>query len=177
MLKKAGWRRLSVPVVAALLTGCSGADARLAIAEAFVDAFYDWDRERLASLMVPGADADRVLYYQGWAQAAHYQVHERRPCRPAESHVVCAITVTDDFGSVLGYMATDTFTLSVDGSLVRAVTFEGDDPPIFDELFEWLAQTRPETFSGPCLNMFEGGITPGACAQAVAQGARDFMER
>ncbi|MGE3460280.1 MAG: hypothetical protein AB7I04_00145 [Pseudomonadales bacterium] len=153
-------------------------DTSLATADAFVDAFYSWDRARLAALVLPGTDADAVLYYQAWAEAAHYQVEHRLPCRELpEGTVVCAITVTDDFGLALGYTATDTFTLTVVDDRVATVTFEGDDPPIFQAVFRWLAETRPEVFDGPCRDLFAGGQTPGDCARAVAQGARDYAAR
>lgn len=150
----------------------------LEVAETFIDAFYSWDRDRLAALVTPGTDADAVLYYQGWAEAAHYEVTERRPCELiAADRVVCAITVTDDFGTALGYTATDTFTLSITDGRVASVTFQGDDPPVFEAVFEWLAETRPEVFSGPCRDLFAGGPTPGDCARAIARGARDYVAR
>lgn len=148
------------------------------VAEAFIDAFYSWDQARLSALVAAGPDADAVLYYQGWAEAAHYQVKTRRPCRAAEEgRIVCAITVTDDFGTALGYTATDTFTLTVAEGVVSAVGFEGDDPPVFEAVFEWLAETRPEVFNGPCRDLFASGTTPGDCARAIAQGARDYVAR
>lgn len=170
---------LVLPFVAIMAMGCGAGSERseaVATAEAFIDAFYSWDSARLASLMTPGDDADNVVYYQGWAEAAHYVVQERRPCvENDEGEIVCAITVTDDFGSALGYTATDTFMMIVRDGTITEVSFTGDDPPIFEEVFEWLSTTKPEVFSGPCRDMFNGGTTPGDCARAVAQGARDFM--
>lgn len=156
--------------------GASSA-APLTLAEAFVDAFYSWDAAALRALIQPGADADRVLYYQGWAEAANYRISERQPCRAISPDTVsCAITVTDDFGQALGYVATDTFTLSIRGDSVRAVTFEGDDPPVFEAVFDWIGETRPEVFTGPCRDMFDGGTTPGDCARAVAEAARAYVD-
>lgn len=163
-----------------LLCGCgqSAPDERVRTAEAFVDAFYSWDAQRLGGLLTPGEDADAVLYYQRWAEAAHYQVQHRQPCRVADDDLIrCAITVVDDFGTALGYTATDTFTLTVADGAVTSVSFAGDDPPVFQALFDWLAETRPEVLSGPCRDLFAGGTTPGDCARAVAQGARDFVAR
>ncbi len=148
------------------------ADGR--VAEAFVSAFYSYDRAALEEMFAPGAETTAVLYYQAWAEAAHYTVDERRSCRFEDGEWVCAITVNDDFGAALGYQATDTFRLRIDGERVSAVTFAGDDPPIFEELFGWIASTRSEVLSGPCRDMFAGGETPGDCARAVAMAARDF---
>ena len=162
-------------LAAAACSGPQSHDDALATAEAFVDAFYAWDGDRLSRLLTPGVDADRVLYYQGWAEAAHYEVLERRPCEAGDAgEVVCAVTVTDDFGQALGYTATDTFTMTLGNGRVTAVTFAGDDPPVFEAVFEWLAESRPEVFTGPCMDMFEGGRTPDDCARAVARGARDY---
>ncbi len=145
------------------------------MAEAFVDAFYSWDAQALADLVEAGEDADRVLYYQAWAEAAHYRIRNRRPCQARDDGFIeCAITVTDDFGQTLGYIATDTFRLQAGPERILAVTFEVDDPPVFEQVFAWMMATRPEVFAGPCRDMFAGGETPAACARAVAESARDF---
>ena len=165
-------------VSVALGSGCQESEAENEperLAEQFIDAFYRWDPVALSALVVPGKDLDRVLYYQAWAQAANYEVLTRRPCTStAAGTFQCAITVTDDFGQALGYTATDTFTLAVADGRIAAVSFEGDDPPVFEAVFTWMSETRPEVFAGPCLNMFDGGETPGACAQAVAEAARAY---
>lgn len=162
--------------------GCSEADpdsaaGQIAIAERFLDAFYAFDREGLTELVEPGKDAERAQYYQAWAEAAHYEIKQRRPCVIDEQgRVVCAITVTDDFGRTMGYEATDTFTMKINGGKIMAVTSEGDDPPIFDELFSWITANRPEILEGPCRDLFDGGTTPGACSRAVVEAARTFMD-
>jgi len=173
---------LGVLLVVLLQVGCGeeratdqGVD-QLTIAEALIDAFYSWNAEVLAA-QLPGVEqAGAVLYYQAWAEAAHYQVQTRNPCYSETDAIVkCAITVTDDFGETLGYVATDTFTLSFADGALADVAFEGDDPPIFDELFQWMSENHPEVFAGPCRDLFAGGTTPAACARAVVQSAREFM--
>ena len=160
----------------AAIGGVPKADSSLLIGERFIDAFYSWRSENLQVLMAANADATGVLYYQGWAQAANYVVVVRRPCQNIEDEVVCAITVTDDFGTALGYRATDTFRLRVADQRITEIAFAGDDPPIFNAMLEWLQQQRPEILAGPCHQMFAGGLTPGECARAVAQAARDYMQ-
>jgi len=157
-------------------SGSQSADSSVLIGERFIDAFYSWRSENLQVLMAANADATGVLYYQGWAQAANYVVVVRRPCQNIEDEVVCAITVTDDFGTALGYRATDTFRLRVADQRITEIAFSGDDPPIFNAMLEWLQQQRPEILAGPCHQMFAGGLTPGECARAVAQAARDYMQ-
>ena len=146
------------------------------ITEEFISAFYSWDATKLKDLMTEDADTVAILYYQGWAEAANYEVKTRGPCTVKAGEVVCAITVTDDFGSAMGYEATDTFRISVAENKISAVTFSGDDPPIFRELFQWISEKHPDILAGPCLNMFAGGETPGDCARAVAKAARAFMD-
>jgi len=146
------------------------------IAERFISAFYSWDATKLKNLMTEDADTAAILYYQRWAEAANYKVKIRRPCKIEAEEVVCAITVTDDFGTAMGYEATDTFRMALAQNRVSAVTFSGDDPPVFQELFQWIAQEHPDILAGPCFNMFAGGETPGDCAKAVAKAARAFMD-
>lgn len=145
------------------------------VAENFISAFYSWDVNKMQTLMTKDADTVAILYYQRWAEAADYEVKIRRPCRMETNQSVCAITVTDDFGLAMGYEATDTFRLSFDGEKISAVTFSADDPPIFDALFEWVVQHHPDTFTGPCFKLFEGGETPEDCAKTIARLAREFM--
>ena len=157
-------------------------DPNLLAAEAFIDAFYSWDAEVLAETMdspdmVPG-EAARALYYQGWAEGGNYRIQKRRPCtRSEDGRVECSITVTDDLGEALGYDATDVFHLSIEAGRIVGVVFDSDDPPVFEEVFEWMAKDRPEVFAGPCKDMFNGGTTPGACVKAVVRAARDFVNR
>ena len=146
------------------------------IAEEFISAFYSWDATKLKNLMTEDADTVAILYYQGWAEAANYKIKTRRPCEVEANELVCAITVTDDFGSIMDYEATDTFRLTLAANKISAVTFSGDDPPILQELFQWISDKHPDILAGPCLNMFAGGETPGDCARAVAKAARAFMD-
>jgi hypothetical protein len=150
-------------------------DLALEHAERALDAFYAWDSAELEKHLDAGEDAARMLYYQAWAEAAHYRVARRQPCvRIDPAFVECAVTVTDDFGRVLGYTATDTFRFATRGEDIEGVTFEGDDPPVFDELFAWIAETRPAVLAGPCKDAFAGGTTPAECARAVADAAKSF---
>lgn len=146
------------------------------IAEEFISAFYSWDAAKLKALMTEDADTVAILYYQRWAEAANYQVKTRGPCAIEADEVVCAITVTDDFGSTMGYEATDTFRIILAENKISAVTFSGNDPPVLQELFQWIGEKHPDILTGPCLNMFAGGETPGDCARAVAKAAHAFMD-
>ncbi len=158
-------------------TGTADKNSALVQAEAMLDAFYAWNAVALAAAVEPTAEADRLLYYQAWAKAAHYTITRRQPCIHVDDGAIeCRITVTDDFGQALGYVATDTFRLMPGSFRVASVTFAGNDPPIFEELFAWIRQHRPEVMSGPCKDLFDGGTTPADCARAVAVSARLFMK-
>lgn len=168
--------------VGTTLSACSSNqdrnNANLAVAERFIDAFYSWSPNELsATLNRATADANRALYYQAWAEAGGYEVQTRRPCAAGATGTIdCAITVTDNIGEALGYVATDTFHLVfVDHNLV-GVSFTSDDPPVLQELFGWLEVKRPEVLAGPCKDLFAGGTTPAACVRAVVQGAKDFIQ-
>ncbi len=146
-------------------------------AEAILDAFYAWDEETLGAAVQGVESAPAVLYYQGWAQAAHYAISNRRPCGGDGGRIVCRVTVTDDFGSALGYTATDTFTFHFEGDTLRSIEFEGDDPLVFTALFVWMTWDRNEVFENECAGMFAAGTTPAACARAVADAAETFSQR
>ena len=174
-------------VLAALSLACSPAataalqSSPLATAEAFIDAFYSFDRARLDAVM---SDAPRskpdILYYQGWAQGGNYVVLTRKPCRfDKADEVSCAITVKDDLVPALGtgYDVTDVFHFAFrDGRIVK-VWNSSDDPPELNQAMTWLRRERPEIFAGPCFGMWNGGPTPQDCFRAVVSGIREFTQR
>jgi len=157
--------------------GTSADNQKIAIAEKMLDSFYRFDTQALADLLAEGKDAESVLYYQAWAEAANYTIKQRKPCFVSEDNlIVCAVTVFDDFGKTLGYTATDTFYLTVESDRVATVSFEGDDPMIFSILYVWMMVFKSELFEHECKDMFEGGKTPAACSRAVVQAAKDFID-
>jgi hypothetical protein len=179
-------RHVSVFLAAAVaVSGCgllrtSGPDGAppLAAAEAFVDAFYSFDPERL-NVALAGAPESlpRISYYQGWAQGGNYTIVERRPCRMDDPHQVsCSITVKDDLIAALGtgFDVTDTFHLGFSEGRIVSVRVSSNDPPEFDQAMEWVQAERAELVDGPCKDAFEGGTTPGECVRAMVQGFREY---
>ena len=157
--------------------GTSADNQKITIANKMLDSFYRFDAQALANLLAEGKDAESLLYYQAWAEAANYTIKQRKPCLVNQDNlVVCAVTVFDDFGKTLGYTATDTFYLTVESDRVATVSFEGDDPMIFSILYVWMMVFRSELFEHECKDMFEGGKTPAACSRAVVQAAKDFID-
>ena len=176
-------RPLSLIAAAILFAACAtprppGTDARLAAAEALIDAFYSFDRGRLAlALAHAPKSAPVILFYQGWAQGGNYQVLDRRPCRfVSADKASCDIKVRDDLVPALeiGFDVTDTFHLTfADGRIVSVVT-SSNDPPVFKEALEWIGKEHPEVLEGPCEGFFNGGPTPQACVREVVRRFAEF---
>jgi hypothetical protein len=160
--------------------GTVSPDFRLAKAEALIDAFYSFDPHRLRRAMAhaPNSVPD-TLYYQPWAEAGHYRVLKRSPCRwDNENEASCAITVKDDLVPALGLTShvTDVFHMAFrDGEIVK-VWNTSDDPPEYWAGKEWLKHEHPEIFTGPCRDMFAGGPTPGDCIRALIDGLSEYTK-
>ena len=174
---------MALAAAALLLTACAtprppSPDPRLAAAESLIDAFYSFDRDRLALALADAPkSAPKILYYQGWAEGGNYAMLERRPCRFVEpAKASCDIKVRDDLVPALkiGFDVTDTFHLTFDGGRIVGVETSSDDPPVFKEALEWIGKERPEVLDGPCKGFFDGGPTPQACVREVIKGFADF---
>ena len=173
--------RAAIPLFCLSVSFTHAESDSLRIAEDFISAFYTFEPTELAKVVDPQAEGYvPVMYYQGWAQGGNYQIKQRRACQlvsnaGAAETITCAITVTDDFGGAMGYVATDTFALVIEQGRINEVSFSADDPPIFQELLAWIGDNQPHVLAGPCADFFAGGETPQACAQAVAHAARRMM--
>lgn len=121
-----------------------------------------------------------TLYYQQWAEAGHYVVLNRKPCRLEKTdQVVCPVTVKDDLVPALGlaFHVTDNFHFAFQGDRIVKVWNSSDDPPEFRQAMEWLRRERSGIFTGPCRGIWEGGPTPKDCVRAVVQGFSEFSTR
>jgi hypothetical protein len=180
-------RHMSVLLIGAVVLGGCGSPlrtprtddaSRLAAAEAFVDAFYSFDPDRLKETLAAAPESvPRIVYYQGWAQGGNYVVVQRMPCRAESAELVtCSITVKDDLIQALGTGSdvTDTFHLGSEGGRIVSVRTSSNDPPEFDRAMEWVERERPGLVEVPCRDAFEGGPTPQACVRAMVQGFREF---
>lgn len=155
-------------------------DQNLATAEGMIDAFYSFDAQRLGTFLVHAEkSAKAILYYQGWAEGGNYKVIKRGVCAPdSDQKISCPITVQDDAVMALktGFMVTDTFTLTFDGTNIIEVETSSNDQPIYYEAREWVAENMPEVMSGPCKTFEDGGgPTPGDCARAMTEGYHQFI--
>ena len=168
--------------LAALSLACAPATApqqtSIATAEAFIDAFYSFDRARLDAAMVDAPESKPdILYYQGWAEGGNYAVLERKACRfDKASQVSCGVTVKDDLMPALGFAwhVTDVFHFEFANGRIVKVWNSSNDPPEEELAFKWLRRERPEIFDGPCRDMFEGGPTPHDCIKAIVKGFAEF---
>lgn len=153
----------------------------VAVAERLIDAFYSFDRSRLAeALSSAPASAPGLLFYQGWAEGGNYRVRHRAPCRLETADMVrCAITVEDDLIKALrlDLHVTDTFHITVADGRIRQVTTSSNDPPKFHEALAWVRRERAALVSAPCEGFFAGGPTPGKCVRAMVQGFAEFAAR
>ena len=149
-------------------------------AEAFVDAFYSFDRDRLAPLLSSADESGlRVLAYQAWAEGGHYEIIERTPCKETEAGIVrCSITVRDDLVAALdlGWWVTDHFDLTLESGKIMSVATSSNDPQVYHDARAWVEEHRRELVEGPCEESPETGVrlTPGLCAAAMTQGYLDF---
>ncbi|MGK0223146.1 MAG: hypothetical protein ACI9ON_002389 [Limisphaerales bacterium] len=164
-----------------LFSGCSNApalDADLVKAEAFIDAFYSFNPNRLRSMLEAAPESvASIMYYQGWAKGGNYKILQRGVCIANADHVIsCSITVQDDPVLALktGFNVTDTFTLTFADGQIVAVETSSNDQPVYFEARKWVEREMPEVMAGPCK---EGGATPGDCARAMTEGYRRFAER
>lgn len=170
----------------ALVWGCSGPNEKLVArnlqsSEALIDAFYSFDAELLAPLLVAAPEsAKALLFYQGWAQGGNYKIIERKACQAESAEVVvCAITVDDDpmIALNIDFKVTDTFTLSFEGPVLTSVKNASNDQPVYYEAYEWVVANMPEVMSGPCQGFFVDGPTPVDCARAMTAGYKKFAEQ
>lgn len=153
-------------------------DQNLATAERFIDAFYSFDASRLAAIV---ADAEptgaKLLYYQGWAEGGNYKIINRGACTAETPELIhCPITVQDDPVLALktGFNVTDTFSLTFEGTTLKAIETSSNDQPVYYQAREWVLANKPEIMEGPCKGFYDGGTTPGDCARAMTQGYQEF---
>lgn len=157
----------------------SHAEAKVSVAEKFINAFYSFDAGRLEDeLTNANVSAPSILFYQGWAEGGNYEIIERMPCVAKNPELIsCSITVKDDLVVALGtgFYVTDTFSISfADGNIVHVETSSNDSQEYYDAR-DWVRTHRPELIEEPCRGYFNGGPTPGLCVQAMLQGYKEFV--
>jgi len=74
------------------------------------------------------------------------------------------------------FQVTDTFTLKFDEDDLIEVETSSNDLPLYYEAAAWVFEKRLDLVATPCEGYFDGGPTPGACAKAMTEGYRLFIE-
>lgn len=153
-------------------------EANMKVAEGFIDAFYSFDAERLKTFLTATDDsAQRILYYQGWAEGGNYIVVNRGACEAKEPNLIeCPITVQDDPVVALktNFNVTDTFHLTFADNQIASIKTSSNDQPIYYEARKWVEKHMPEVMSGPCQNRGKSSGTPQDCARAMTEGYKRF---
>jgi len=117
-----------------------------AIANQFVDAFYSFNRDSLATILSDAVESQpSILYYQKWAECGNYKIIDRHePIRKNDSLVQCPVTVKDDLIGALkiDFNVTDTFHLTIIEGQIRSVQTSSNDPDIYKKDCT-MVQTEP----------------------------------
>lgn len=149
------------------------------IADKFIASFYSFNRDSLAGMLSSAQTSHgEILYYQGWAECAHYAiVHKGTFVMKNDSLVLCPITVRDDLMSSLNidFNVTDTFHVTIIDGRINSVTTSSNDLPRYYEAKEWVKKNRPEYIEKPCEGIWQGGPTPCECVEGMIRGFRDFI--
>ncbi len=148
------------------------------MANRFIDAFYSFDADTLKFILARAKESQSgILYYQKWAECGNYEVIERNGCiTKNDSLVICPITVKDDLIGTLGidFNVTDTFHITTVEGKIRSVKTSSNDPDLYYEAKNWVAQHRPELIERPCEGIWAGGSTPCECVKGMVEGFAEF---
>ena len=149
------------------------------IANDFIDAFYSFNRDTLASLLSYAIESQpSILYYQKWAECGNYEIMQKNAfIERNDSLILCPITVKDDLiGSLnIDFNVTDTFQLTIINGHIHSIQTSSNDPDIYYEAKEWVRLNRPELLREPCEGILEGGPTPCECVKSMVEGFKLFM--
>ena len=164
--------------VAITIVSCKPGTVNLPVANGFVDAFYSFDADSLKSVLAHApASHPEILYYQKWAECAHYEIAKRGDIIVKnDSTVICPVTVKDDLMKALkiDFNVTDTFHITVKDGRISAVRTSSNDLPEYYEAKEWVKRSRADYVEKPCEGIWEGGPTPCECVQGMLKGFEDY---
>jgi hypothetical protein len=180
--------KLIIYIILLLLSSCKNAFRPVAsliqtnnvfVANQFVDAFYSFNRDSLASILSNAIESQpEILYYQKWAECGNYKIINRHDCiEKNDSLILCPITVKDDLISALkiDFNVTDTFHLTIIEGQIRSVQTSSNDPDMYHKAKEWIKKNHPELIEEPCKGIWEGGPTPCECVKAMVKGFTEFI--
>ncbi len=149
------------------------------IANAFVDAFYSFDKDSLLALLSSAEAAKpEILYYQKWAECGHYEVLQRGIYfEKNDTTVIFPVTVKDDLMAALqiDFNVTDTFRIILRDGKIRSVQTSSNDPDEYYVAKEWVKANRPGYIEKACEGIWEGGPTPCECIQGMIKGFYEYI--
>jgi hypothetical protein len=128
-------------------------------------------------LSMAGESQPNILYYQKWAECAHYQIIERdKYIEKNDSLILFPVTVKDDLMGALNidFNVTDTFHVSIINGQIRSVQTSSNDLDEYYEAKEWVKKNRAELVEKACEGIWEGGPTPCECVQGMVKGFAGF---
>jgi hypothetical protein len=146
----------------------------------FVDAFYAFNSDTLQTILSEAKTSQpEILYYQRWAECAHYKILDRsRYFEKNDSTVIFPVTVKDDLMAALNidFNVTDTFHIIVQDGKIRSVTTSSNDPDAYYEAKEWVKKNRPEFIEKACVGIWAGGPTPCECVLGMLRGFTELQK-
>ncbi|MEO7989731.1 MAG: hypothetical protein ABI663_09335 [Chryseolinea sp.] len=155
--------------------------SNVVIANKFVEAFYSFNSDSLASMLSLAQESQpNILYYQKWAECGHYEIVKRDMyIEKNDSLILFPVTVKDDLMAALKikFNVTDTFRISVRNGQIRSVQTSSNDPEKYYEAKEWVKKNRPDLVKKACEGIWEGGPTPCECIQGMLKGFAEFIEK
>lgn len=153
---------------------------QVAVGNRFIDAFYSFNSDSLQFLLSSAKQSQpEILYYQKWAECAHYRVLDRTHYfEKNDSTVIFPVTVKDDLMSALAieFNVTDTFHISVRRNKIFSVKTSSNDPEEYYKAKEWVKKNRPELVEKACDGIWEGGPTPCECALGMIKGFGELIK-
>ena len=169
----------TVPVIAFITLSCVNENkSNVAIANDFISTFYSFKPGALKTILENAPSSHPgILYYQKWAECAHYEVMECGEfITKNDSTVICPITVKDDLMKVLriNFNVTDTFHIVIKDGLIRSVRTSSNDPDEYYKAKEWVKQSRPQYIEKACEGIWEGGPTPCECVKGMLKGFEEY---
>jgi len=180
--------KLIIYIILMLISSCKNASQPVAsliqtnnvvVANQFIDAFYSFNRDSLASILSNAIKSQpSILYYQKWAECGNYKIIFRHNCiEKNDSLVLCPITVKDDLIGALkiDFNVTDTFHLTINEGKIQFVQTSSNDPDMYRIAREWVKKNHPELIEEPCKGIWEGGPTPCECVKAMVKGFTEFI--
>lgn len=172
-----------------ILSGCKNtshdnspvdADGNVTLANKFIDAFYSFNRDSLASILSFAKESHpNILYYQKWAECGHYHVLKRDTYfEKNDSVVIFPVTVKDDLMATLqiDFNVTDTFHVTIKDGHIRRVENSSNDPDAYYQAKDWVKQNHPDLIEKACEGVWAGGPTPCECIQGYLKGFGEFVQ-